>query len=161
MNARLDAGRLLIGLGAVALLVSLFLDWYGEPGAFGDGVSAWTAFEIVDIVLAVLALVALASVLRGVAPAGRLPSVPDTIAGTAAFAALILVVVSLIDEPPAVFGADRETGAWVALGATVVMALGVFVRSARISVTIAPRQTRSEPAEPAAPDAETQTLRPR
>jgi len=161
MTARLDAGRLLIGLGAVALLVSLFLDWYGEPGAFGEGVSAWTAFEIVDIVLAALALGVLASVIRDAFPDSPAPPLTAGIANAFAVAALLLVVVSLIDEPPAVFGADREAGAWVALGAVVAMALGAFLSTARISVTIGPRETAAERAEPTAPEAETQTLRQR
>jgi hypothetical protein len=161
MSARLDAGRLLMGLGAVALLVSLFLDWYGEPGAFGEGVSAWTAFELVDVLLAALALGALAAAVREVYPDSRLPPVRPALAVGFVFSALVLVVVSLIDEPPAVFGADREAGAWVALGAVVAMGLGAFLSSARISVTIGPRETAATSTRPPAPDAETETLHPR
>ena len=56
----LEGGILLIGAGAILLLVSLFLEWY-QPG-----VDAWEIFEVWDLVLAVLAIVAL------VAVAGRL-----------------------------------------------------------------------------------------
>ena len=39
MTRRLEAGPILVTLGALLLLASLFLDWY-EPG-----ISAWEAFE--------------------------------------------------------------------------------------------------------------------
>ena len=50
MTRRVEAGPVLVTLGALLLLASLFLDWY-EPG-----ISAWEAFEVWDIVLLVLAV---------------------------------------------------------------------------------------------------------
>ncbi len=45
MTRRLEAGPLLVTLGGVLLLVSLFLSWFtGE-------LSAWQAFEVWDLVL--------------------------------------------------------------------------------------------------------------
>ena len=52
MNRRFEMGPLLVALGAVLLLVSLFLDWYGP-------LSAWDAFEVVDVLLAALAVLSL------------------------------------------------------------------------------------------------------
>ena len=49
MTRRIEAGPVLVGLGALVLLVSLFLDWY-EPD-----VTAWEAFEVLDLLLAALA----------------------------------------------------------------------------------------------------------
>ena len=55
MTRRLEAGPLLVTLGAVLLLVSLFLSWFtGE-------VTAWEAFEVWDLVLFVLALASIAA----------------------------------------------------------------------------------------------------
>ena len=49
MTRRLEAGPLLVTLGALLLLVSLFLAWFtGE-------ITAWQAFEVWDLVLFVLA----------------------------------------------------------------------------------------------------------
>ena len=48
MTRRFDIGPLLVALGALVLLVGLFLDWYG-------GVNAWNSFELADVVLAALA----------------------------------------------------------------------------------------------------------
>ena len=54
MTRRLEAGPLLVALGALLLLVSLFLSWFtGET-------TAWEAFEVWDVVLFVLALGAIA-----------------------------------------------------------------------------------------------------
>ena len=51
----MEAGPLLVTLGAVLLLVSLFLSWYtGE-------ITAWEAFEVWDLVLFVLALASIAA----------------------------------------------------------------------------------------------------
>ena len=50
MTRRLEAGPLLVTLGALLLLVSLFLDW------FAGGATAWQAFEVWDLVLFVLAV---------------------------------------------------------------------------------------------------------
>ena len=55
MTRRLEAGPLLVTLGALLLLVSLFLTWFtGE-------VTAWEAFEVWDLVLFVLALGSIAA----------------------------------------------------------------------------------------------------
>ena len=49
MRERFDAGTGLVALGAVLLLVSLFVDWYDPSG------TAWSVFEFVDILLALAA----------------------------------------------------------------------------------------------------------
>jgi hypothetical protein len=123
MRERFDAGSGLVAVGAVALLVSLFLDWY-TPG--GD---AWAVFEWIDLALAGVAIYALLMVAPRFAPAGRaLPLV--------AAIALVVVAVQLFSKPPAARGADLDTGAWLALAATALMAAGSALAAASISVTI-------------------------
>lgn len=171
----LDGGRVLAGLGAVALLISLFLDWYGRSQDFGfdegprdTGISAWTAFELTDILLAALALAVLAWVVEGIVRPGRtrLPARLGTIAGPAA---LVLVLVSIINEPPvlSVFDPTREVGAWVALAGALLMTIGALLRLARISLVVSPRDRDAQPdparqapaaADPASPEAQTETL---
>ena len=56
MRERFDAGTGLVAVGAVLLLVSLFIDWY-DPG--GD---AWAVFESLDLVLAGAAVCGLLAV---------------------------------------------------------------------------------------------------
>ena len=131
MRQRFDAGTVLVALGAVLLLVSLFLDWFGPPGGSG-GVSAWTSFESLDLVLAALALAAISPLVASDDAAVVLQRALPWICG----AALVIVASQLIDPPPAVLDADRETGAWLALAATLVMSCGALLSSARISVVV-------------------------
>src|SRR5918992_6181051 len=113
MTRRLEAGPLLVTLGALLLLVSLFLSW------FSGEITAWEAFEVWDLVLFVLALGSIAAGL------GLMTQDADFIEGRflpGAVAAVAIVVASqIIDPPPAAPGQDPDTGAWLALGATLVM----------------------------------------
>jgi hypothetical protein len=112
-----------MAIGAVVLLVSLFVDWY-RPG--GD---AWAVFEWVDLLLAGIAVAALASL---VARSRRLTDALPLLA----LVALAVVAVQLVDLPPAARGADRESGAWLALGASALMGLGAALGLAGISITV-------------------------
>ncbi len=160
-TTRLDAGMLLIGLGALALLISLFLDWYSGHGSeFGAAVafSGWQSFELVDLVLAALALAALYAVAETLVLAGRIPPLPALVALAAGPLALLLVVVSLIDEPPlinVVSGFEPDTGVWMALAAAAVMTIGALLTRVRISLVLTSREQRDRAADPAA---ETQTM---
>ncbi|MDQ3720740.1 MAG: hypothetical protein M3350_08185 [Actinomycetota bacterium] len=120
-------GPALAGAAALVLLVSLFLDWY-EPG-----VSAWTVFEVLDLLLAALALAALALVAQALGlgmPGLRLPA--GALLGVAAVA-LVIVVSQLINHPP-LTGRGNEAGIWLALGAAVVLAAGAALGSSYVSV---------------------------
>jgi hypothetical protein len=125
VRERFDAGTGLVAIGAVLLLVSLFLDWY-RPG--GD---AWAVFESVDLALAgaaICALLAMAPRLGGGGLGRALPII--------AAVAFAVVVVQLIDPPPAARDAELQTGAWLALAATALMAGGGLLGAASISVTV-------------------------
>lgn len=145
MGQRLDGGKILIALGAVVLLVALFLDWYGDGGFDDFAVSAWTTFELVDLLLALLALTAIWAVLAPALPASGLPVAPAwalTLAGPAAF---VLVALALIDPPPTAQGAEIETGAWIAFAAAAVMAVGAVLAVARISLVVSVREREPGP----------------
>jgi hypothetical protein len=143
MTERFDGARLVVAVGAIALLVSLFLDWYG-PGELdlGAAITAWTAFEITDVLLAGLALAALGGAVAAIAPESRLPETPSTATPILGAAAFVLVAVNLIDVPPAASGASLETGAWIALAGSALMLIGGILSVTRISlvVTMAPRE---------------------
>ncbi|HEV2769760.1 MAG TPA: hypothetical protein VGV40_06195 [Solirubrobacteraceae bacterium] len=124
MRQKIDVGDGLVAAGAALLLVSLFLDWY-SPGA-----NAWSAFELIDLVLAALAIAALVGAVRP--PGGE----PARWASLASGAALVLVSSQLIDPPPGVDGDTHQVGAWLALAATLAMAAGGALAAASISVTI-------------------------
>jgi hypothetical protein len=167
MAQRINAGQLMVMIGSAALLVSLFLDWY-DPD-----LSAWEIFEIADVVLAGLALVALATSLPMRLPGevGETTARLDRHLPWIGLAALIFVLVTLVNTPPAADELDREFGAWLGLIGAALMAAGGFLTTSRVSIVIDPRPAaasrapaaeRAEPgAAPAAQplDAETQPLR--
>ena len=128
MTRRLEAGPLLVTLGAVLLLVSLFVSWYtGE-------VTAWQAFEVWDLVLFVLAL---GSVAAGMGLTTQDVDLVDRRFLPAAVTAVAVIVASqIIDPPPAAAGQDPDTGAWLALGSALVMCLGAVLTFGRVHVAL-------------------------
>lgn len=129
-SERIDVGPPIAIVGALLLLASLFLDWY-EPG-----VTAWTVFEVLDLVLAALAigcLLAAATRLGVVLPAGR--------ALSSAFAALavlslVLVLSQVLNHPPAAVDSDPDTGLWLGLAGAGLLALGGLLSVTRISLAV-------------------------
>jgi hypothetical protein len=127
-HQKLDLGTVLVGLGALGLLVSLFLDWYSPTQA--SSLTAWDAFEVFDWALAACAVLGLAGV--ALAMSGTPPSWLPAAAIVAFFGAASQV----IDPPPAAHGATREVGAWLALGSAAAMAAGVALAAASIAIDI-------------------------
>jgi peptidoglycan/LPS O-acetylase OafA/YrhL len=135
MTRRIEAGPVLVGIGALVLLVSVFLDWY-QPN-----VTAWEAFEVVDLLLVALGIAALLAAAGAIRPEATvierhwLPAIVAAIA--------IIVAAQILDPPPSVDG-DPTTGAWLALGAALVMCLGTLLTLGRVSfaLTVEGRDTR-------------------
>jgi len=136
MTRRIEAGPVLVGLGALILLISLFLDWY-QPA-----VTAWDAFEVLDLLLAALGIAALVAAAGAVRPEATVVErhwLPAIVA-----AITIIVVAQLLDPPPALVDGDPDTGAWLALGAAIVMCIGTLLTLGRVSfaLTVEGRDTR-------------------
>lgn len=128
MTRRWDIGPLLVGLGALLLLVSLFLRWYGSA-------TAWDAYELVDLLLAALAIagttLAVAALVPALELADRRPL--PWVAG----AAFVIVAMQLVDPPPLALGRSLSAGAWVGFAASVVMVLGTVLTFGRVSFAVA------------------------
>ena len=156
MQRRLDAGATVAAVGALVLVVSLFLDWFGDDP---EGFSAWTVFEVIDLALAGIGLLALSTFLsrNGIEP--RLPQAPLLLLGAAA---LVLTASQLIDHPPAVAvsEADPQTGAWLALAGSLLLLGGALMSIARVSFSVEQREPPPAPPPAADPDTETVKLRP-
>ena len=150
MPRRLDAGATVAAVGALLLLVSLFLDWYGERD---EGFSAWIVFEVIDLLLAAIALLALSTFLSRSGFEPRLPDAPLLLLGGAA---VVLTGSQLIDGPPAVTLSELEvqTGAWLALAGAALLLAGAFMSVARVSFSVEHREP------PPDPDTETVKMRP-
>ena len=127
MTRRFEVGPILVALGAILLLVSLFMDWYGP-------LSAWEAFEVVEVLLAGLAVAAL------IVATGQL--VPDVEWGerrwlpAIVLAVAVLVAAELVDPPPAAGAEQLEQGAWLAFAAALVMLAGAVLTLGRISFAV-------------------------
>jgi hypothetical protein len=133
----IDAAQVLVGLGGMLLFVSLFLDWY-QPG-----MTAWTVFEVLDLVLAVLALMAAWIVVSSLLLESPQRDELLPIVGGVAF---VVVVSQLINHPPAAQGASLKLGAWLGLGGAALMAAGAALGLAHVSLTISftPRERRED-----------------
>src|SRR3954447_11031408 len=81
----------------VALIVALFLPWYG---AGGETISGWSALTVIDVVLAICALFGIAQwVFTAQQPT---PALPLAVAGLAAWTgvlATLLCLIRVIDSP--------------------------------------------------------------
>lgn len=154
MSERVDAWPLVAAVGALMVFVSLFLDWY-EPD-----LSAWTSFEIVDLLLAGISaavLVAAVSRLRGSSARG--PVIRDAWLPVLAATAFVLVALSLVNHPPATVNLGEKAGIWIALGGSLLMLLGTLARRTRVSFSFSfrepepgrPVEPPPAPAEPAPP----------
>lgn len=138
-EARMDLSQIGLGEriaagGALALLISLFLPWYGvEVSGFSADASGWEAMSLVDILLFLGSLVVLGII--GAKAAGALPTLPLpptqillSIGGTAT----LLVLLRLIDIPePDGSGDsgvdfDRKFGVFFALISAGAIAYGAF-----------------------------------
>ena len=157
----IDGGRIVVALGAALLFASLWVDWYGYDGGLeGEGFTAWTAFELVDLLLALLAIAAIVAALE---PFARADSrIPPGVASAAGPLALLLVVVSIVNAPPAAqgFHSGLELGAWLALAGAAIMCVGALLAFNRISLVVSPRERAPARAAPPAERADETETRP-
>jgi len=144
MTRRLEAGPLLVTLGALLLLVSLFLDW------FAGGATAWQAFEVWDLVLFVLAVGVVASGIGLMSP--DLEVIDRRFLPGAVAAMAVIVAAQIVDPPPAVAGQEPDTGAWLALGSVIVMCAGGLLTYGRVRVAFTVEE-REAPTRVSAVDA--------
>jgi len=127
MSRKLDTAPLLAALGGVLLFVSLFLHWY-QPA-----LSAWTVFEVWDLVLAVLAV---AVVWVAVADAFLEAPASERVLAALGAAAFLIVVSQIVNHPPAAQGAKPQIGAWLALFGSALMAAAGALRLGGVSLSL-------------------------
>jgi hypothetical protein len=145
-ETQIPIGPLLAAIGAVLLIVSLGLDWYGE-------LSGFDSFEFLDLLLVVLALVTLASLAAALGLLRTpLRSGTPLVVGVIA---LVVVLSQLVNHPPAGLERDVETGLWLGLAGSALMLAGAILSAARIAIAVEPRRAAAAPAAaepaPAAP----------
>jgi hypothetical protein len=139
-QTQVPIGPLLAAVGAVLLIVSLFLDWYEE-------VTGFTVFEFLDLLLVVLALVTLATLAAAVGIL-RTPLRPGTPLLVAVIA-LLIVLSQLVNHPPAATERDPDTGLWLGLAGAALMVAGAVLATARIALAVEPRARQAAASRPA------------
>jgi hypothetical protein len=116
---RLRPGDVVAGAGALLLLAAmLLLDWY-------SGASAWEAFSVLDVVLALLALPALGLVAaQATRESPALPVFFSVVSSVAALLAVLLIGYRILNQPGPNDAVDVDAGAWVGLAAAALMFAG-------------------------------------
>ncbi len=119
---RVGQGRLIAGVGGLALFGFLFLPWFSAAGVNETG---WQGQSSTDIYMLITAMVAVAAALPGT----RAELVPGaTMSGAAALlggvATVLLIWLSFIDVPA---GEGREVGIYLALVAAIAITIGALM----------------------------------
>jgi hypothetical protein len=143
VNAQPRAGQVPVGplvaaVGAVLLVVSLFLDWY-------ERITGFTAFEFIDLLLVMCALATIASLAGGLGLV-RPPVSPAVSLAVAVFTVLV-VLSQVVNHPPIAAGdggPGKDLGIWLALAGAALMVAGALLGYARISLAVETRR-RDEP----------------
>ena len=132
--ARLSQGQMIAAVGGIALLVAMFLPWVGisgpsVPSGLPGGVDTSTSENVwkgstLDIYLLITAVAAILPALMAVSGSAEEFSFVSAATLLLGAVAVILVAAFLtVDFPD---GADRKIGAFIGLGAAVVIAVGGF-----------------------------------
>jgi hypothetical protein len=119
---RVRDGEWIAGAGGVALLAAMFLHWYGA-GPFE--VTAWQAFDVLDVVLALLALMPVGLVVTQAMRSS--PSIPVALSVLTTLAgglAALLILYRIANQPGPNNVVQVHAGAWLGFVAALVMAGG-------------------------------------
>jgi carbon starvation protein CstA len=140
---RVRIGELVAGAAGVVLLASMFLSWY-SVNSRDDSLTAWAAFSVVDILVALIALLGIALTLSEVI--GRGPALPvaiGVVTTTLALAGTLLVLYRIINQPGPNDLIRVDAGAYVGLLATAGVFLGAWLSLS---------DERPRPADPPPPE---------
>ena len=140
---RVRVGEIVAGAAGVVLLAAMFLSWYSVSGR-DDSLTAWDAFSVVDILLALVALLGIALALSETI--GRGPALPvalGVVTTTLALAGTLLLAYRILNQPGPNDLIGVQLGAYVGL----VASLGVFL-GAWLSLS----DERPRPVDPAPPE---------
>ena len=144
-ETQVPVGPLVAAVGAVLLIVSLGLDWYGPYSGFNS-------FEVLDLLLVSLALVTFVVLVDalGVLDTPLRSGTPLVIG----VIALVVVLSQLVNHPPAGIGDDVETGLWLGLAGAALMLAGAILSTARIAIAVEPRRPAAAPPAASTPPAD-------
>ena len=145
MRRALRTGDILAGAAGALLLVSTFLPWFSVEDR-DDGLTAWAAFSVVDLLVALVALLGIALALSQVV--GRGPTLPvaiSVVTTTLALACALLVLYRILNQPGPNDAVDVAIGAWLGAACCLALLLGAW---------LALSDERARPADPPPPEPE-------
>jgi hypothetical protein len=131
-QTQLAVGPLVAAVGALLLIVSLFLDWY-------ETYTGFTVFEFLDLLLVLLALATIFSLAGGLGLVR--PAVSPGVSLAVALFTVLVVLSQIFNDPPAVIGPgpDKDIGIWLALSGAALMVAGAVLGYAHISLALETR----------------------
>jgi hypothetical protein len=145
---RLRSGELLAGVGAVVLLVSLFLDWVGPVGETGWSSLGWLTVVVVIAAILVVSWLVIATAtarpVTEVVAAGVIGAVVCPVA------VIVLVVRTAVAQPGVDAVTSIEGGAYFGLAGAVLLTIGAWWSLAD-ERTDAPESAYTPPAPRPAP----------
>jgi hypothetical protein len=124
---RVRTGEIVCGAAGIVLLASMFLGWYSVSGR-DDSLTAWGAFSVVDVLIAIVALLGIALALSEVV--GRGPALPvalGVVTTTLSLAGTLLLAYRILNQPGPNDLIGVEAGAYVGLLATLGVFLGAWL----------------------------------
>jgi hypothetical protein len=125
-------------LGGLGLLVASFLPWYS---AGGQNVTAWQAFSVTDILIALAAFFSLSVAISVVGKISvSYPVAGSTVATLFGAIALVLIVYRLLNPPGD--GLDVEYGAWIGLVSALAATYGGYLGMQPLAATRPPHHER-------------------
>ena len=166
--SRLRTADLIAGVGGVALLVTLFLTWYSAGGSATLGgreievslnLTAWEAFSITDVILALTALSGIGlAVLTASRRSPALPVAAAVITTTLGALATLLVFYRILNQPGPNEFLEVKFGAFLGFLSVLAVAVGGFraIRDeegeeAPIPTDVRPAPAPVGPSEPTPP----------
>ena len=159
--SRLRPGELIAAAGGVALLVVMFLEWYAAGGTtrvagrdihISVGFTAWEAFGITDILLALAALIAIGlAVLTATRRSPALPVAASVITATTGILATLLVLYRILNQPGPNEFIEVKLPAFLGFLSVLAIAAGGWRSMRDEQWEDAPVPTDVRPAPPAGP----------
>ncbi len=156
--SRLRRGDLIAGLGGVALLIVMFLDWYGAGGnatfqgqdiKISLGFNAWEAFSITDLILALTAVAGIGlAVITATRRSPALPVAASVITATLGALATLLVFYRILNQPGPNEFFDVKLGAFLGFLSVLAIAAGGYLAMRDEQWEGAPMPTDVRPTPP-------------
>lgn len=133
MLDRLNTGERILGAGGLALLISLWLPWFGTkeednpaiPPAREVTINAWESFDVSDVLILLVALGAIAvvvAVLQALVKRGDDRPLLAVLAGSLVVTGLVF---ARIEEP--LTSTSTRYGIWIGLLAALAIAVGAWI----------------------------------